>query len=84
MNTLALAPCLELWPLQHREDLADVHNGRCPQAGRPLQVVVERMEDVLPPPAAKLVEIDDDLETEAEGVKLLTPPPTSLPLAPCS
>ena len=29
------------------------------------------MEDVLPPPAAELVEIDDDLETEAEGVKLL-------------
>ena len=66
----ALASCLDLLPLQKNSGILQMYS-QSVSSSRPATTGCRRGDGrVLPPPVAELVEVDDDLETEAEGVEL--------------
>ena len=65
-----LASCLDLLPLQKNSGILQMYS-QSVSSSRPATTGCRREDGrVLPPPVAELVEVDDDLETEAEGVEL--------------
>ena len=65
----ALASCLDLLPLQKNSGILQMYS-QSVSSSRPATTGCRRGDGrVLPPPVAELVEVDDDLETEAEGVE---------------